>query len=318
MKNIQNRLIVLLVAILISTPNAFAQFTQGLNTDQLHTYKKVGINTNNPTSPLEIHSTGTLGGIFNPATAYLKITDGTTTMLVDGNEIHSNQSLVFGSSYTSDFKFRNVDGSGFEDLLLIKSDGKVGIGTATPQSNLHISSGTDGDAILTLSSDEDNNNEFDNSLIQLRQDGGRLGVNIGYDEANFGSNIFGIGRRLTNVDYWDTFIINTTNGNIGIGTNQTTSYKLSVQGKVRAEEVKVYTGWADFVFEDDYDLPTLQEVEQYIKINKHLPEIPSAEEVAENGVSLGEMDSKLLQKIEELTLYIIEQEKRIKQLEALK
>ena len=108
------------------------------------------------------------------------------------------------------------------------------------------------------------------------------------------------------------------NGNVGIGTITPGAYRLAVNGKIRAKEVKVETGWSDFVFEDDYDLPTLAEVEQFIKVNKHLPEIPSAQEVAENGVNLGEMEAKLLQKIEELTLYIIQQEKRIKQLESKK
>ena len=105
------------------------------------------------------------------------------------------------------------------------------------------------------------------------------------------------------------------NGAVGIGTTNTTGYRLSVNGKVRAKEVKVETGWADFVFEDDYQLRTLNQVEQYINENGHLPDIPSAEEVAANGVDVGAMESKLLQKIEELTLYVIQQQKEI---EALK
>lgn len=104
-------------------------------------------------------------------------------------------------------------------------------------------------------------------------------------------------------------------GNVGIGTTNTGTYKLAVNGNIRAKEIKVETGWSDFVFESDYKLPTLEEVETHIKKNGHLKDIPSAEEVAENGVLLGEMDSKLLQKIEELTLYTIAQEKRIKHLE---
>lgn len=111
-------------------------------------------------------------------------------------------------------------------------------------------------------------------------------------------------------------------GQVGIGTteyNDTTSgvdYALSVAGKVRAESVKVYTGWADYVFEDDYILPTLQDVENYIQTNGHLKDIPSANTVEKHGIELGEMNKLLLQKIEELTLYTINQEKRIKALEA--
>ena len=106
-----------------------------------------------------------------------------------------------------------------------------------------------------------------------------------------------------------------TNGNVGIGTINPGTFKLAVNGKIRAKEIKVETGWSDFVFEDDYNLRLLTDVEAFIQTHKQLPDIPSAQEVEENGVNLGEMESKLLQKIEDLTLYIIGQEKRIKQLE---
>ena len=101
------------------------------------------------------------------------------------------------------------------------------------------------------------------------------------------------------------------NGSVGIGTINPGTWKLAVNGNIRAKEIKVETGWSDFVFEGGYDLPTLEEVEQHIKEKGHLKDIPSAKEVKENGVFLGEMDSKLLQKIEELTLYVIELNKKI-------
>ncbi|WP_192350826.1 hypothetical protein [Algoriphagus sp. Y33] len=107
------------------------------------------------------------------------------------------------------------------------------------------------------------------------------------------------------------------NGSVGIGTLALGSYMLAVNGRIRAKEIKVETGWSDFVFNGNYVLPTLAEVEAHIKEKGHLKDIPSAEEVAENGIFLGEMDSKLLQKIEELTLYIIEQNKRIENLEKI-
>ena len=100
-------------------------------------------------------------------------------------------------------------------------------------------------------------------------------------------------------------------GNIGIGTTNPNGWKLAVNGSIRAKEIKVETGWSDFVFEKDYKLPTLKQVESHIKAKGHLKDIPSAKEVEENGIFLGEMDSKLLQKIEELTLYTIAQEKKI-------
>lgn len=102
-------------------------------------------------------------------------------------------------------------------------------------------------------------------------------------------------------------------GDVGIGTSSPKN-KLDVKGKIRAEEVIIETGWADFVFDKDYHLRTLQDVENHINAYKHLPDIPSAKEVEENGVSLGEMQAKLLQKIEELTLYVIEHSKEIIQI----
>ncbi|WP_062057791.1 hypothetical protein [Sediminicola sp. YIK13] len=102
------------------------------------------------------------------------------------------------------------------------------------------------------------------------------------------------------------------NGSLAIGTSTSGTHKLAVEGSIGAREIKVEaTGWSDFVFEDNYKLPTLEEVEQHIKKYGHLKDIPSTREVEKNGINLGEMDARLLQKIEELTLYTIQQQKDI-------
>ncbi|MEN2401773.1 hypothetical protein GKZ90_0018435 [Flavobacterium sp. MC2016-06] len=119
---------------------------------------------------------------------------------------------------------------------------------------------------------------------------------------------------------WIPFIIK-GNGNIGIGTINPL-YRLDVIGTIRSREIKVDLAGADFVFGDDYKLMPLNELENYLIINKHLPEIASAEEMQKNGVELGKLNNQLLQKIEELTLYSIEQNKKIeeqsKEIETLK
>ncbi|PTS96553.1 hypothetical protein DBR11_19020 [Pedobacter sp. HMWF019] len=101
-------------------------------------------------------------------------------------------------------------------------------------------------------------------------------------------------------------------GNIGVGAPDTKGYKLAVAGNMIAESVKVQlkSAWPDYVFKEDYKLTSLQETEKHIKEKGHLPGIPSAAEVKSEGIDLGEMNKKLLQKIEELTLYLIEQKNR--------
>lgn len=120
--------------------------------------------------------------------------------------------------------------------------------------------------------------------------------------------------------HWSSFtrMIISKDGNIGIGTENFTdgadTYRLSVDGSIRANRVRVYTDWADYVFEKDYCLPSLEEVENHIHEKGHLIDIPSASEVEEKGIELGEMNKLLLQKIEELTLYIITLNKEVEQL----
>lgn len=98
---------------------------------------------------------------------------------------------------------------------------------------------------------------------------------------------------------------------LGIGTTAPKE-ALSVNGKIRAQEVKVETAnWPDYVFADGYQLPTLKETAKFIAVNKHLPGVPKATEVEENGLQLGEMNRILMQKVEELTLHLIEKDKKI-------
>ncbi|MBB6239858.1 putative coiled-coil protein SlyX [Pedobacter sp. AK013] len=113
----------------------------------------------------------------------------------------------------------------------------------------------------------------------------------------------------TNNPYVFSFL---QNGNVGIGTS-TPREKLSVNGKIRAHEIKVEaTNWPDYVFEEGYTVGTLQELESYIKTNKHLPDMPSAKEIDTQGLQLGEMVKMQQRKIEELALHLIEKEKQLR------
>jgi len=104
-------------------------------------------------------------------------------------------------------------------------------------------------------------------------------------------------------------------GNVSIGTKDSKGYKLSVNGNILATEIKVQAApWPDYVFSKNYSLPTLQSVEKHIEQNGYLQDMPSAKEVESNGINVGEMNAKLLKKIEELTLYLIDLDKKVNKL----
>jgi len=115
---------------------------------------------------------------------------------------------------------------------------------------------------------------------------------------------------------WKRLVIENSNELTVLGNGDASS-GLNVNGKIKTREVNVtLTGWADDVFDNGYPLPTLKELDRQIKKSGRLPDMPSTGEVLEKGIDLGEMNRKLLRKIEELTLYIIEQDKRLDRLES--
>jgi len=135
-----------------------------------------------------------------------------------------------------------------------------------------------------------------------------FGVNGSYINGISTMNYGFIGQSYTNV-----FMSFRPDGNVGIGTT-TPNAKLAVNGSIRAQEIKVeIANWPDYVFAEDYQLPPLQQTEKHIKEKGHLPGIPSAEEVKANGIDLGDMNAKLLKKMEEMTLIMIQLNKKVEQ-----
>ncbi|MFH6966173.1 hypothetical protein [Flavobacterium sp. FlaQc-28] len=133
------------------------------------------------------------------------------------------------------------------------------------------------------------------------------GVAIGTSADNVGI-VQGYSKTFTTLS---DVVFQPYGGNVGIGVKSPTN-KLDVNGAIHSKEVKVdMNGWSDFVFKKEYNLPTLEQVEKHITEKGHLENIPSEKEVLKDGINLGEMNAKLLQKIEEMTLYMIEMNKKI-------
>ena len=223
-----------------------------------------------------------------------------------GQRMEKGSSAVTTLRFDSD-RYRIYAGGdgGLGEVFSVKENGNVGIGTSSPGDILHVSKVAAATRLRV-----GNNGAYD-TFVYFN---GNSDWSVGMDNSN--SNAFTIGNYST-LGTNTKFVIE-TGGNVGIGTTDPGIWKLAVNGNIRAKEIKVETGWSDFVFENDYSLPTLKEVEKHIKEKGHLKDIPSAKEVEKNGIFLGEMDSKLLQKIEELTLYTIQQQKEIVNLNKLK
>ncbi len=181
------------------------------------------------------------------------------------------------------------------------SSGNVGIGTSNPVRKLAIrGTGTDNGFI-----------EFHNTHNDVPY------VGIGYEQTNDGLSIK-LNNGTNDFNSTAMFIARgPNNGNVGIGTINP-DVKLAVNGTIHAEEVRVDLNvpGVDYVFEKSYPLKPLSTVDKYISLNHHLPDMPSGKSMEKNGIDVSEINMKLLKKVEELTLYLIQQEKRIQQLEA--
>jgi hypothetical protein len=215
---------------------------------------------------------------------------GYLSLMNNGSEIGS---IVANSQ----FNFQTAPGfvtqfyTGSTPTFQISANSNIGIGTITPSRKLDVLSGSGVTPFAAVGP---------NGYILIDN----TGAGYNYYSASV-LHEFQIGG-IAQMDI-------TSNGNVLIGktTQNNTAYKLDVKGKTRADEIVVNTTGADFVFDKKYTLPKLSDVKTFIDANQHLPEIPSAKEMQTNGMSIGEINTKLLQKVEELTLYLIDKDKQL-------
>lgn len=236
-----------------------------------------------------------------------------------GNFVQATQNygIVIGSGASESFPLVNETNgimlgtnSEHPTLVLTAGDyirtGKVGIGKRDPQAKLHIRSNFDEDAGIIL---EPGQMQTNGAFIQFRDESHRISVGTsGAMSITAGAKPLSLeGSRVT------------LTGKVGVNTNNTVpGYAFAVAGGIITDEVLILNveDWPDYVFGQDHQLMSLSDLKAYIDKNSHLPEVPSAMDVEENGVNVVEMQKVLLKKIEELTLYTVEQQRLIEELQA--
>ncbi len=264
----------------------------------------IGIGTTSSSSKLFIKQS------FDNNTGGLSIADASAGRLIQiYGEGSAGRQVIRTSGTLNPLAFDLND----SEKMRINSNGNVGIGTTTPKYKLSIADGA---------FNVEKNGDYYGFWVEnkLRTDNPKINLGAWYNSRagisyNYAGNYLTFDTQNSTTTYSNTLVLKT--GNVGIGTTAPDA-KLAVKGNIHTNEVKVDLLGAvapDYVFYKDYDLKTLNEVESYITKEGHLPNIPSAKEMEVNGLLLKEMNLKLLEKIEELTLYTINQEKRINTLE---
>lgn len=285
----------------------------------------VGIGTTTPSNKLDVFSTN-YDNIFS--IGRVDATQGnnfdfriSASPLGSSSGLLSRSLTIVSEEYSADFAIATNPTEG-KPQFVVKHTGRIGIGTSSPITKLDIVGSNFVDHTvsavsipLRLKNTFDSFHDKDSAVdfvLSRWEIGGDNRPETRLDFRLAGNDNQSYDQDTPNIDVLSL----RSDGRVGIGTTNP-DQALTVKGKIHSEEIIVDLNvpGPDYVFEEDYDLPTLSEIEAFIKANKHLPEVPSAEEMETNGISLGEMNMLLLKKIEELTLYQIELLKRIEKLE---
>lgn len=302
-----NRRTLFVILLLVVSSFAFSQ------TNTFPSSGSVGIGTTSPAAILHLNGTNTrlrIGGTLNDQMGI--DFDANNGAIYHKIESHANNGFfdfIAGASGAGHKLRFFTDGA---ERLRIASDGSVGIGTSTPQSMLDVNGQSMFRNILTVAFGAGNRS------MQLRDNGLYFSRT---SDGQYASKIIADGTMHYHTRSDHRFYADGTevmsifeSGRVGIGTVNVNdvNFKLFVETGIRTRKIKVdQVNWPDYVFHNNYVLRPLSEVESFIKKYQHLPEVPSAAQVTADGIDLGDNQAVLLKKIEELTLYLIEQKKEI-------
>ncbi len=318
--------------------NTMAFSTTSIERMRINSGGQIGIGLTTPASQLDVATETRVSSTGANIGRSYRINSGSRQEIFATNDLITfsgqNNGVVLNTGSTAGgFFIKNQSLVNPTLFQVIGSNGRVGVGTDNPQSlfdvfgatnpNLRLSSSIGTYLEMGMSSCNGCYDSFSkpNDAVIRTLGGGDLLFAIPGTNGNRKIAFHTAGDKILTIQEVGT------SGKVGVGTvnfptviggANISNYKLFVKGGILTEEVRVRTGWADYVFADNYPLKKLSEVEDFIEENGHLPNVPSAKQVEEDGLSLGEISKIQQEKIEELTLYIIELNKRIENLEAKK
>ena len=256
---------------------------------------------------MTIMPTGNVGiGVSNPNNRLSVRDQNHQLAIIDSDNSNKTWTLTSHQATSGVGLWEN----GNQGRFIVTAGGRVGIGTTNPNHELVVQGNN---PAMQIRDDTTDNSANAARLELLERAGGNFDGGA-FFWWNGETNKLLIGTKVDG-DNTNVLVVDRVTSSVGIGTQNPGNFRLAVNGSIRAKEIVVKTGWSDFVFEPDYHLLSLEEVDAHIKEHGRLPDIPSAEQVAEHGVKVGEMEAKLLQKVEELTLHVIDMNKRVQALE---